>query len=66
MLSGQHTIMYEYFWKIKTLPSTEVVAWRVLQNRVATKDNLLERGMVMDSTLRIMCGEEEETRHLLG
>jgi len=29
------------FWKLKTLPLTQVTTWRVLTNTIATKDNLL-------------------------
>jgi len=36
--------MYEYFQKIKALPSTHLVVWGMLQNKVATKDNLLRQG----------------------
>jgi len=48
--------LFVRFWKLKTLPSTNVTTWRVLHNKIATKETLLRRG-----NLCIMCGEEEET-----
>ena len=37
---GVHKLLFEYFWKIKTLPLTQVITWQVLENNLATKDNL--------------------------
>ena len=53
------------FWKLKTLPSAQVTAWRVLCNVIATKDNLMRRGIHMACARCPLCGVEEETlRHL--
>ena len=49
------------FWKVKSLPSAQVKARRVLPNIIATKDNLMRRGMVLVSNLCPLCDEEEET-----
>jgi len=45
----------------KSLSSTQVIAWRVLQNSITTKDNLLRRRVILISSLCELCGEEEET-----
>jgi len=34
--NDEDRVMYDFFYKIKVLPSTQVVAWRVLHNKVAT------------------------------
>ena len=53
------------FWTLKTLPSSHFTAWRVLHNAIATKDNLLRRGIPMACVRCPLCGVEEETvRHL--
>jgi len=44
---GDPLSLYSYFWKIKALPSTHVTAWRVLENKIATKINLEKRGVVI-------------------
>ena len=31
---------YKFFWKIKALPSAQVTAWRVIENKVAYRVNL--------------------------
>ena len=36
-------------------------AWRVLQNVVVTRDNYVSRGVVLESSLCVVCGEEDET-----
>ena len=41
------------------------MAWRVLQNKIATRVNLERRGMLVESSLCCLCGKEEESyRHL--
>jgi len=40
-VQGGDMSLFESFWKVKTLPSAQVTAWRVLQNTIAKRDNLL-------------------------
>jgi len=57
--------LFAEFWTLKTLPSTQFTTWRVLSNAIATKDNLLRRGISMVCDRYPICGVEEETvRHL--
>ena len=49
------------FWKLKTLPSTQVTTWRVLTNSIATKDNLLRRDLVLVNNLCPLFSDEVET-----
>ena len=53
--------LYSSFWMIKVLPSTHVNAWRVLENKLATKANLKRRGIELKSILCCLCGANEET-----
>jgi len=61
VVGGDDRDLFERFWKVKALPSAQITAWRVLNNSIATKDNLLRRGVLMVSCLCGLCGEEEET-----
>jgi len=57
--------MFCWFWKIKVLPSAHVTAWRVLENKIVTKANLLTREIVIESALCCLCGVKlKETNHM--
>jgi len=57
--------MFKFFWGIKALPSIHVTTWRVLENKIASKVNLVRRGVVVDSIFCCFCGlKEESTNHL--
>ncbi|XP_068490495.1 uncharacterized protein [Phaseolus vulgaris] len=69
ILLGEESIVvgdpFVEFWKLKILPSSQVTAWRMLCNVIATKDNLFRRGILMVCARCPLCGVEEETvRHL--
>ena len=69
ILLGEESIVvgdpFVEFWKLKILPSSQVTAWRMLCNVIATKDNLFRRGIPMVCARCPLCGVEEETvRHL--
>jgi len=52
-------------WSCKVAPSTLLSAWRVLENKIAIRANLVRRGVVVDNSLCYLCGKEEEHyRHL--
>jgi len=40
-VGGEDRALFERFWKVKALPSAQITAWRVLNNSITTKDNLL-------------------------
>ena len=42
---GGINIGFVMLWKTKALPSAEVTAWRVFENKLATKGNLVRRGV---------------------
>lgn len=52
--------LFAEFWKLKTLLSTQISTWRVLTNTIATKDNLLRRGITLLCD-RPLCDVKEET-----
>jgi len=57
--------LFVKFWSLKTLPSAQFMAWRVLCNVIPTKDNLSRRGITLMSDRCPLCGvEEESVRHL--
>jgi len=47
--------MYNFFWKIKALPSAHVTVWRVIENKIASKVNLERRGVGVKSNICCLC-----------
>jgi len=69
ILLGEESVvgeeLFTEFWTLKSLPSTQFTAWRVLCNVIPTKDNLLRCGLPLMSDRCPLCGvEEESVRHL--
>jgi len=48
--------LYNFFWSIKALPAAQVLAWRVLENKIATKVNLARRGVTTDVLFVVFAG----------
>jgi len=48
-------------WKCKAVPSAALMAWRLLENKLATRVNLSRRGVLVDSSMCGLCGLEEES-----
>ena len=58
--------MYSVLWDLLIPPSTHCFAWRALQDRIATKQNLLRRSVHLVDFRCVLCGgKEETTSHLL-
>jgi len=54
-------------WRCKALPSALLAAWRVLENKIATRVNLKRRGVVVENSLCGLCGKvEESSSHLFS
>jgi len=53
--------MYESFWRIKAQPSSHVTTWRVLEDKIASKENLERRGISTGNNMCGLCGEVKET-----
>ena len=58
---GENGTVYKIFWVSKVVPIALVMAWRVLENKLATKANLVRRGITVVSSICSLCGVEEET-----
>jgi len=53
---GSNKFLLDNFWKCKALPSTQVTAWRVLTNKIATMANLERHGIVVESLCVVCAG----------
>jgi len=40
----EEVAMYEEFWRIKAQPSVQLTTWRMLEDKIASKRNLVKRG----------------------
>ncbi|GKV38790.1 hypothetical protein SLEP1_g46663 [Rubroshorea leprosula] len=59
---------FKLIWDSKTPLKISAFAWKALQNRIPTKENLLKRGMIEETTGTkcTLCGEKIETAsHIL-
>lgn len=43
IIIGENPKVFELFWKVNALSSTQTLAWRVLLNKVVTMDNLTSK-----------------------
>jgi len=53
--------IFSKLWKCKTVPYVVHTAWRMLENKLATKVNLERRGMVIENSMCCLCGKEVES-----
>ena len=53
--------VFSKLWSSEVVPSALLTAWRVLENKNATRANLVRRGVVVESSLCCLCGKEEES-----
>jgi len=61
MVQANEKDLFMSFWRINAQPSTHITAWRVLEDKITSKANLVRRGIGMINNICSMCGEEEET-----
>ncbi|XP_028220243.1 uncharacterized protein LOC114401863 [Glycine soja] len=58
--------IYSIIWKLKIPPRVAVFCWRLLKNRLPTKDNLLRRNITIQDQNCPLCGNaQEDVGHLL-
>jgi len=55
---------FKKFWVNKVVPIALVTAWRVLENKLATKANLVRHKIMVASSTCSLCGVEETSTHL--
>jgi len=60
MLRRNNTILKE-FWKVRSLPSAQVLAWKVLLDMVKPRMNLVRKGVGLNLDMCSLCQECEET-----
>jgi len=60
-IQGDGVDMYEGFWRIKAQPTAQFTAWRILEDKIASKVNLERRGISLVGNTCNLCREEEET-----
>jgi len=52
-------------WQSKAMPKVLITVWRVLLDRLPTNDNLIRRGITMNSPLCALCSlSDESSQHL--
>jgi len=57
--------VFSKLWRCKAVPSVVLTAWRTFGNKLATRVNLLRRGVLVESFACCLCGEKVEScRHL--
>jgi len=62
---GSRLDVYETLWKSKAFPSVLTTTWRVLMDRIPTRECLSRRGVTMNSILRALCQTKNEScQHL--
>jgi len=58
---GENGTVYKKFWGSKVVPTALVTTWRVLENKLATKANLVRRAITVTSSICSLCEVEEKT-----
>ena len=62
--NGRHNV-FSLLWRAVATPKSLITAWRILLGRLPTLDNLIGRGVVVNSPLCVICNESQETtQHL--
>jgi len=44
----------------KAQPSTHFIAWRVLEDKIVSKVNLVKKGIIVENGVCNMCGERKQ------
>ncbi|XP_068483176.1 uncharacterized protein [Phaseolus vulgaris] len=58
---GEIFPVYSMLWRCNALPSALYTAWRVMENKIATRVSLVRRGVVVENSFCCLCGKEEES-----
>ena len=57
--------VFRLLWKTKAFPKALVITWRILLDRIPTRQNLVVRGIMVNSPLCVLCNQSvETTQHL--
>ncbi|KAL8458477.1 hypothetical protein ACS0TY_036118 [Phlomoides rotata] len=67
VMSSEARLRWGRIWKTKATGKSKIFAWRVLQNRIATKANLARRNIDLGSFKCPRCDEvDEDSNHLFS
>jgi len=57
--------VFKLLWKAKAFPNVIITAWRALLDRLPTRECLSRRGVVLESTMCVLCHDKiESSQHL--
>jgi len=63
--TGPSSDVFSLLWKTKAVPKVMITAWRILLDKIPTRRNLESRGIIVNSSLCVLCNmAEETTQHL--
>ena len=64
-VSEPSNAVFSLLWRIKVVPKVLTTVWRILLDRISTYQNLVVRGLVVNSPLCVFCNlHVESTQHL--
>ena len=64
-VSEPSNVVFSLLWRTKAVPKVLTTAWRILLDRIPTYQNLVVRGIVVNSPLCVFCNlHVESTQHL--
>ena len=64
-LRGTQEVIFDFLWKTAAFPNVLTTTWRVLIDRIPTREALVRRGVQMESTVCVLCRiKEESSQHL--
>ena len=59
--SGPGNAAFSMLWKVKALPKVLCTAWKILLDKIPTSQNLVTRGVVVNSPLCVFCNQSVES-----
>jgi len=63
--NGSSPNVFPLLWQAKVVPKDVCTTWRVLIGRLPTYDNLIRRGLAVNSSVCVFCnGAEESAQHI--
>ena len=63
---GAKRDLFVGFWRLKAQPSTHLIAWRILEDKIATKANMVRRGNRYDHTIYVACAGRRRKLRLIS
>lgn len=57
-------LIFKVLWCLKVPQAAKTCVWRVLEDRLPIRENLIRRGVVLHSSMCPLCLNQPETTHL--